>query len=148
MAIPVSVTELTPRNIETFWLNVEESPDCWEWTGTLNEKGYPKYGIRGRNYKAHRISFAIEYGETTDLEIDHICENRKCVRPDHLEEVTTSENNRRRELRRTTCRSGLHPWFDGSWYRDGQGKRNCITCRDVKYMLRYIHEQMPEDQVP
>ncbi len=82
-----------------FWAKVDKSGDCWLWSGALNDRGYgifavgtpPKDAIR-----AHRWAFENTVGVIPDgLQLDHLCRVRHCVRPDHLEPVTTQENTRR-----------------------------------------------------
>lgn len=74
---------------------------CWEWIATINEDGYGQLGMRWRggysNRSAHRVSYEIFKGDTEDgMHVDHLCFNKKCVNPEHLELVTVSVNNQRR----------------------------------------------------
>lgn len=73
--------------------HVEVSDDgCWNWTAALNAFGYGRF----RGLLAHRVSYESLVGPIPDgLELDHLCRNRKCVRPEHLEPVTHDENYRR-----------------------------------------------------
>ena len=92
---------LTPRRLRIFLANIEKSGGengCWEWTGALNKRGYPsgagETGTRG--LPAHRIAYEWMVGPIpADSELDHLCRNRRCVNPHHLEPVTHSENLRR-----------------------------------------------------
>lgn len=69
---------------------------CWEWRGALNN-GYGWLSIDGVSQYAHRRSFVENVGPVPDgLTIDHLCKNRKCVNPTHMEPVTLGQNTRRR----------------------------------------------------
>lgn len=70
--------------------------DCWPWLGTHDRSGY---GIHGnyQNRYAHRVAYRFFVGEIPDgLEVDHLCRNRGCVNPTHLQLVTHGENQQRR----------------------------------------------------
>lgn len=74
---------------------VIQSDGCWGWSGTHNQYGYPVFrgGHAARNRAAHRIIFEYYYGPLdASLQVDHMCGNRGCVRPDHLRAVTPKQN--------------------------------------------------------
>jgi len=67
---------------------------CWEWTGVYDNHGYGQFSIHGNVIRAYRYSYEY-FNETTiptNLVIDHLCRNRGCANPDHLEAVTHKEN--------------------------------------------------------
>jgi hypothetical protein len=69
---------------------------CWEWTSARTPSGYARVKRQGRDSQAHRVAYEVHVGPIPDgLELDHLCRNRGCVRPDHLEPVTHAENMRR-----------------------------------------------------
>lgn len=79
---------------------------CWEWSGATTPNGYGVIG-RGRrgegNVMVHRAAYEELVGPIpAGLHVDHLCRNRLCCRPDHLEPVTQAENNRRS---REACRA-------------------------------------------
>lgn len=78
-----------------FWSHVLIGDECWEWYGAICDGGYGRYHT-GKNWKAHRFSYEYLVGPIPPgLALDHLCHNKRCVRPDHLEPVTTKDNNRR-----------------------------------------------------
>lgn len=108
---------------------------CWQWQAARKPSGYGVFRDAGKNRPAHRVVYEVFVGPVpAGLDLDHLCRNRGCVRPDHLEPVTRSENLRRGiggEARReqaaamTTCKNG-HPWTPEN---TRQGKqRHCRAC--------------------
>lgn len=93
-------------NVERFWSHVDQSEDCWEWTGARAD-GYGMFGVHRRMYGAHRVSYVLAHGMMpSGLVIDHICHNRVCVNPDHLRAVTSKQNNEHLQGARKGNRSG------------------------------------------
>lgn len=75
---------------------VDPTSGCWNWQGTIDSKGYGRLDRGGRPQKAHRVAHELIIGPIrADLTIDHLCRNKRCVNPAHLEPVTVSENSRR-----------------------------------------------------
>jgi len=70
--------------------------DCWECSGAPSTKGYARVSWNGKARFAHRVIYEILVGPIPEgMEIDHLCRNRKCVNPDHLEPVMHGDNVRR-----------------------------------------------------
>lgn len=132
----VSVDKPTPE--ERFFVKVNAHGVCWEWTAFRNPEGYGMFGgggDGGRTHLAHRWSYAYLVGEIPEgLTLDHLCRNRACVNPDHLEPVTHAENCRRGGLRKY-CKRG-HVFAD-DFYVDGNGKRHCRPCAKARDRERY-----------
>ncbi len=88
------------KDIKRFWSKVDKTEECWNWNRGLTGKGYGAFSITRENspYLAHRFSYEISGGDIDGKFLDHLCKNRKCVNPDHLEIVTLGENVRRGDL--------------------------------------------------
>lgn len=116
----------------------EERPGlgpCHGWSGTIAKNGYGLFspGETGR-VLAHRWSYIQANGPIDDsLVIDHLCRNRSCVNPDHMEPVTNLENLRRgagyglRNGMRSTCING-HDYTPDNTYLDPRGGVRCRRC--------------------
>lgn len=118
---------------------------CIEWTAYVGANGYGRFYVDGRGALAHRWSYQFHVGPIPDgLVIDHLCRNTRCVNPEHLEPVTTSENVLRgvapqllAERRRaaTHCPDG-HPRTDENTY-DGRNGRECAICKRARTREHY-----------
>lgn len=104
---------------------------CLIWIGYKDRHGYGQITVRNEDESrlAHRWAYERWIGPIPDgLTIDHLCYNRNCVNPAHLEPVTHSENVRRATEKRTHCRYG-HPYTEDNLYITPTGYRQCRTCR-------------------
>ena len=117
-----------------FMQKVDKDGDgCWTWTAAKRGNGYGNFWVDGRSQGAHRFAFEQARGPIpAGMEIDHLCRNRICVNPAHLEAVQKGENIRR-GLRgygaRRLCRNGLHDIRDESnVIARADGHRQCRPC--------------------
>lgn len=131
------------RLIERFWSKTVTSPDCWGWQGShQHQTGYAQLHVRLDDGRwsatvAHRVAWEIIHGPIPDgLVLDHLCRNRGCVNPGHLELVTDRVNILRgtgfsaRHAVKTTCPAG-HLYDEANTYirKDSKaGARQCRTC--------------------
>lgn len=87
--------------VRRFWMKVTRpgESECWEWTGAHNRNGYGTFRVGGAGTspaQAHRYSYELLVGPIPPgLSLDHLCRNRGCVNPSHLEPVTGRVNTLR-----------------------------------------------------
>ena len=118
--------------------------ECWRWTGAMMRNGYGQLGVGGKHFAAHRYCYEHYRGQIPPgLDLDHLCRNRWCVNPDHLEPVTRSENLKRGIKRgehnraKTHCPQG-HPFSGNNLYIHPSGRRCCRRCAaDRSYARRH-----------
>jgi len=127
---------------DRFWDKVDKTDECWNWTAGKNHYGYGSFAVRrGESWfraQAHRVAYEDLIGPIpTGLTIDHLCRNRACVNPAHMEPVTKGENVLRgtstaaQHARQTHCKRG-HP-FEAPHLYLWRGRRYCRTCqRDAR----------------
>jgi hypothetical protein len=105
---------------------------CWTWTGAINSSGYGHAWSAGKMVAVHRVAYETLVGPIpAGLDIDHLCRNRACYNPTHLEPVTRQENARRGAVLITHCPAG-HAYEGANLYVDPEGHRRCRDCRNTK----------------
>lgn len=124
---------------------IDPETECWIFDG-LDSHGYGQIWVGSRTNgtrrlrKAHIVSYETFVGSTPPgLELDHLCRNRACCNPDHLEPVSHRVNVQRgaqgdEQAARTHCPQD-HPYSAENTYRDRHGKRYCIACRKSRDRL-------------
>lgn len=128
--------------LDYFLERIDDSGDCWIWTGARTKGNYGSVNCGtpdGRvKTTAIRVSYMLFCGDIKPgYAIDHLCLNRICVNPDHLELVTYKENNNRAQPISDVCAHGHTYTKENTYYRlDGRG-RMCRRCQKIRKGLAY-----------
>lgn len=137
--------EIGDGDIERFicFLEFTES-GCWLWTGSVaSGTGYGVFTVRHEHVHAHRFAYELWVAPIPEgLHSDHLCRNRACANPDHIEPVSQRVNSLRgvgifaQNARKTTCDNGHSLTEVNTYRRLDNGGRQCRTCtreRNRKY---------------
>lgn len=144
-----------------FWSKVEKTPGCWNWQASVDSRGYGQIGVErlpsekknNRRFitkRAHRVSFILANGRAPINNVLHRCDNRVCVRPEHLFEGTTADNVAdaikkgrfkpygNRQIKKTHCPKG-HPYAGDNLYsRPALPSRHCRICKAAAWKRWYL----------
>ena len=110
----------------------EPMSGCWLWIGVRDRLGYGRRRFRGRLVMAHRVVWELEKSAVPPgMTLDHLCRNRSCVNPQHLQPVPHAVNVARGETgkynrQKTACPLGHLYTMDNT--RIDRGSRRCRTC--------------------
>lgn len=138
-----TIPYLSTKEIARFFSKIQISQDnvyngipCWEWTRYISPEGYGEHWYQNNKTLSHRFVYAWLVGplpkKRYTLELDHLCRNRKCCNPAHLDLVTHKENMHRGHgvaginVRKTTCNYG-HPLVQR------KRSRYCRECARLNY---------------
>ncbi len=128
------LTEMPPRF--RAMVAIDAITGCWNWIGRLDRDGYGRVWWRNHDQAAHRIVFQLTKDHIlADLVLHHICRNKRCVNPAHLEPLTNAANiqlhSREHNRRRDYCKRG---------HLNGNHAHTCPTCAKI-YNSREYKEQ-------
>lgn len=137
--------------LDRFLSKVNKTNTCWYWTAYVRPDGYGAFRpTKGNMVNAHRYSYKTFVGElVSGMHIDHLCRNKTCVNPKHLQQVAPAENTRRgisgrltkdRHKLVTHCPSGHEYTETNTIYSissDGYKCRKCKTCTNSRNLKNY-----------
>lgn len=111
---------------------------CWPWNAPL-DNGYGRFWLNNKTDLAHRISYQLFVGSiNNNLHIDHLCRNRSCVNPEHMEQVTIKTNVLRGvgltavNANKTHCKRG-HLLNQDNLYFSSRKARVCKKCQKIRH---------------
>ena len=137
---PKPLPEPVAKTLRLMWAKIQHPDGCWECTGSILANGYPSSicvdGSRkeGNDYRPQRLMFHwFKYAIPDGFTVDHLCKNKRCVNPDHMEAVTHEENASRGNKKRYCLRG--HPQIPENRYpykSCGRIRERCKPCIPIQ----------------
>jgi hypothetical protein len=143
-----AIQAATPADVERVRRRVDENAPggCWLWTGYVDPNGYGIVSIKGVSVRVHRaVYWWLVEVIPHRVEIDHLCANKHCCNPDHLQAVPHKLNVARGNAgkhmaAKTHCPKG-HPYAGDNLYVDKvNGNRKCRACQRDRMRKRRLLE--------
>lgn len=133
---PLAGTVRYNNDRDRFWAKVDKSGDCWLWTASTGPFGYGQFNTGRTIVRSHRLAYELMVGAIpAGKELDHICRNRLCVRPNHLRLVTRQQNNQNKSGPSRNCKSGVR---GVSWSRHARRWVAKVQHDGIQYHVGYF----------
>jgi hypothetical protein len=142
---------LSDAEIARFHTKIRSEAQCLIWTDSLDRDGYGAFWLQGRNRRAHRVAWFMHYGAIpAGAVINHVCRNRACVNPQHLEALQPGDHALRDSVsapalnaRKTHCPEGHE--YDQTVVWGGKRQRVCSICQRAKQRRQYAKRRSQPD---
>ena len=109
---------------------------CWTWTGARQSAGYGSMGMNGKTVLVHRYAYEMLVGPIPEgMTVDHLCSNKVCFRPEHLQLLDRNANSRKHYAAITHCPQG-HEYDVANTKLSKRGTRSCRTCYNLARVAR------------
>lgn len=138
-----AISRLGSKVFSRFIRKVEKTPCCWLWTASKCNGGYGAFNIGGEIVRVHSLSVKLSGRKSAELHVDHICRNRACLNPSHLDIVTARVNTSRGNSlsainsRKTECLRGHRFSAGNTYYRKDRNGKFCLICsKEARLALR------------
>lgn len=142
MSNPLDKTRTMQRLMRSISVSIDTK--CWNWQKCQDGYGYGVVRVNTIGYRVHRLVFALCVGEIPEgLVLDHLCRNRLCCNPRHLEPVTIGENVKRGFATVTHCNQG-HEYTPQNTLRHHK-RRRCRECHNAQERERHARRKSCEN---